>query len=110
MDDFGTGYPSMETLKHMLFTGLKIDRIFAHGAAEDSDTRAILESSIKLGKVLGLNIVIEGIEIQADYKLAVELGCEKYRVISSHSLCRPMNLPDGWRIMKRQMMGINPNL
>ena len=67
----------METLKHMPFTELKIDRIFAHGAAEDSDTRAILESSIKLGKVLGLNIVVEGIEIQADYELAVEPGCDE---------------------------------
>ncbi len=77
IDDFGTGYSSMETLKHMPFTELKVDRIFAHGAAEDLATRAMLESSIKLGRVFGLNVVVEGIEIKADYELATALGCDE---------------------------------
>lgn len=79
----------------MPFTELKIDRIFAHGAAEDSDTRAILESSIKLGKVLGLNIVVEGIEIQVDYELAVELGCDE---IQGYIIVQPMPADEfaGW--------------
>jgi EAL domain-containing protein (putative c-di-GMP-specific phosphodiesterase class I) len=95
IDDFGTGHSFMETLKHMPFTELKIDRIFAHGAAEDSDTRAILESSIKSGKVLELNIVVEDIEIQADYELAVELGCDE---IQGYIIAQPMPADEfaGW--------------
>ncbi len=87
IDDFGTGYSSMETLKHMPFTELKVDRIFAHGAAEDPATRAILESSIKLGRFFGLNVVVEGIEIKADYELAAALGCDE---IQGYFIAKPM--------------------
>lgn len=87
IDDFGIGYSSMETLKHMPFTELKVDRIFAHGAAKDPATRAILESSIKLGKALGLNVVVEGIEAGTDYQLAVELGCDE---IQGFFIAKPM--------------------
>ncbi len=87
IDDFGTGYSSMETLKHMPFTELKVDRIFAHGAAEDPATRAMLESSIKLGKAFGLNVVVEGIEIKADYELATTIGCDE---IQGYFIAKPM--------------------
>ncbi|MEK6686148.1 MAG: EAL domain-containing response regulator [Pseudomonadota bacterium] len=90
IDDFGTGYATMETLKYMPFTELKIDRIFAHGATKDASARAILELSIKLGKVFGLNVVVEGIETQADYELAAELGCDE---IQGYFIAKPM-LPD----------------
>ncbi|PXW86441.1 EAL domain-containing protein (putative c-di-GMP-specific phosphodiesterase class I) [Nitrosomonas sp. Nm84] len=87
IDDFGTGYASMETLKYMPFTELKIDRIFAHNAAQDSATRVILESSIKLGKAFGLNVVVEGIENQADCELVTELGCDE---IQGYFIAQPM--------------------
>lgn len=87
IDDFGTGYSSMETLKHMPFTELKVDRLFAHGASNDLATRAILESSIKLGRSLNLNVVVEGIETEADYRLATELGCDE---IQGFFIAKPM--------------------
>ncbi|MBV6448860.1 EAL domain-containing response regulator [Nitrosomonas sp.] len=87
IDDFGIGYSSMETLKHMPFTELKVDRIFAHGATKDPATRAILESSIKLGKALGLNVVVEGIEAETDYQLAAALGCDE---IQGFFIAKPM--------------------
>lgn len=90
IDDFGTGYASMETLKYMPFTEMKIDRIFAHKAAEDLATRVILESSIKLGKAFGLNVVVEGIETQADFELVAALGCDE---IQGYFVAKPM-LPD----------------
>lgn len=87
IDDFGTGYASMETLKYMPFTELKIDRIFAHNATQDLATRVILESSIKLGKAFGLNVVVEGIETQADCELVAELGCDE---IQGYFIAQPM--------------------
>ncbi len=87
IDDFGTGYASMETLKYMPFTELKIDRIFAHNATQDPATRVILESSIKLGKAFGLNVVVEGIENQADCELVTELGCDE---IQGYFIAQPM--------------------
>lgn len=87
IDDFGTGYASMETLKYMPFTELKIDRIFAHNATKDSATRVILESSIKLGKAFGLNVVVEGIETAADCELVARLGCDE---IQGYFIGKPM--------------------
>jgi len=87
IDDFGTGYASMETLKYMPFTELKIDRIFAHNATQDPATRVILESSIKLGKAFGLNVVVEGIETAADCELVAKLGCDE---IQGYFIAKPM--------------------
>ena len=74
----------------MPFTELKIDRIFVHNASEDFATRVILESSIKLGKAFGLNVVVEGVETQADYELVAELACDE---IQGYFVAKPM-LPD----------------
>jgi len=87
IDDFGTGYASMETLKYMPFTELKIDRIFAHNATQDPATRVILESCIKLGKAFGLNVVVEGIETEADCELVAQLGCDE---IQGYFIAQPM--------------------
>ena len=91
IDDFGIGYSSMETLKYLPFTELKVDRIFAHDAASDPTALAILESSIRLGRVLNLNVVVEGIETEADYRLAVELGCDE---IQGYFVAKPMLADD----------------
>ena len=66
IDHFGTGYSSMEQLKRILFQELKIDRAFVCGAAQDPEARAILESSVDLGKKLGMSLVAEGVETQED--------------------------------------------
>jgi len=62
IDDFGTGYSSLEKLKQLPFTELKVDRAFVFGAAKDDTARAILESSVRLGRALNMNIVAEGVE------------------------------------------------
>ena len=56
----------MEQLKRILFQELKIDRAFVCGAAQDPEARAILESSVDLGKKLGMSLVAEGVETQED--------------------------------------------
>ena len=69
IDDFGTGYASMETLNNLPFSELKIDRTFVNAAVSDSSSRAIVESSINLGREFGLNIVAEGVENQTEWDL-----------------------------------------
>jgi EAL domain-containing protein (putative c-di-GMP-specific phosphodiesterase class I) len=76
IDDFGTGYSSMEQLKRVPFNEVKIDRCFVTGAAHDLETRAILESSIELGKRLGLVVVAEGVESREDWDLLESLDCD----------------------------------
>jgi len=87
IDDFGTGYSSLEQLKRVPFTELKIDRAFVHGAARDPSARALLESSVALGKRLDLALVAEGVEDRADWDLVAALGCDE---VQGYFVARPM--------------------
>jgi EAL domain-containing protein (putative c-di-GMP-specific phosphodiesterase class I)/CheY-like chemotaxis protein len=76
IDDFGTGYSSMEQLHRMPFNELKIDRGFVHGAATDSRSRAVFESSVELGRKLRMSTVAEGVETAEDFNLTRELEAD----------------------------------
>lgn len=77
IDDFGTGFSTMENLKILPFTELKIDREFVHGAITDQASQAVLTSSIQLGKIFNLNIVAEGVETQEDWDMLEYSGCDQ---------------------------------
>ena len=87
IDDFGTGHSSLEQLKRVPFTELKIDRAFVFDAAKDQTARAILESSVSLGKSLNLKIVAEGVESRDDWDLVEELGCNE---VQGYYVAKPM--------------------
>ncbi|MEG3618205.1 EAL domain-containing response regulator [Magnetovibrio sp. PR-2] len=91
IDDFGTGHSSMEQLKRIPFTELKIDRAFVNGAHNDDTARSILESSVTLAKKLGMTIVAEGVEDQEDWDLVESLGID---LIQGYFVCRPLPGPD----------------
>ncbi len=87
VDDFGTGYASLDKLKSLPFTELKIDRAFVHGAKEATKTHTLLESAVSLGKNLGLHIVAEGVEDQDDWDVVSEFGCD---AVQGFLVARPM--------------------
>ena len=87
IDDFGTGYSSMEKLKQLPFTELKIDRAFVFGAAMDDSARAILESSVRLGRALNMKVVAEGVETQEDWDIVAGAGCDE---VQGFFVARPM--------------------
>lgn len=76
IDDYGTGYSSLEKLRQIPFTELKIDKSFIHHASDDHANRVILESVVDLAKRLRLKCVAEGIEDKGDWQLVKELGCD----------------------------------
>ncbi|MDG1113349.1 MAG: EAL domain-containing protein [Pseudomonadales bacterium] len=76
VDDFGTGYSSLAYLKRFPLDTIKIDRAFIQELARDTDDFIIAKAIIDLGHSLGLKIVAEGIETQAQMKLLQELGCD----------------------------------
>ena len=75
IDDYGTGYSSMQQLARIPFTELKLDQSFVMNCATNAQHRAIIESSLDMARRLRLKTVAEGVETQADWGLLRELGC-----------------------------------
>lgn len=75
IDDYGTGFSSMQQLVRIPFTELKIDRAFVHGAHARKNLRVILQSALDMAKRLELVTVAEGIETMEDWRLLQESGC-----------------------------------
>ena len=75
VDDFGTGFNSMSYLKTLPIDVLKIDRSFVAGVGIDSGDTAIVESIIRLGAMLDLTVVAEGIEHEHQAEALLALGC-----------------------------------
>lgn len=75
IDDYGTGFSSMQQLSRIPFTELKIDRSFVHGAHRRKSLRVILESALELARRLNLSTVAEGVEHMEDWRLLQDFGC-----------------------------------
>jgi len=75
IDDYGTGYSSMQQLARVPFTELKFDRSFVQGATKRENHRVILKSSLQMSRELGLVTVAEGIETAAEWQLLKSYGC-----------------------------------
>jgi EAL domain-containing protein (putative c-di-GMP-specific phosphodiesterase class I)/CheY-like chemotaxis protein len=87
LDDFGTGHASLQTLRDLPFSELKIDRGFVCGAATESGVLPFLESSVALARQLGLDVVAEGVETQAEVALVRLLGVNR---VQGWAIGRPM--------------------
>ena len=77
IDDFGTGYSSLSRLQSFRVDTLKIDRIFVSRMDTDHETLEIVRVIIMLAHSLGLKVVAEGVETQAQLDLLRDLGCER---------------------------------
>jgi len=76
IDDFGTGYSSLAYLKALPVNELKIDRSFVAGMTDNVRDHVIVDSTVALGRRLGLEVVAEGVEDEATRAALVDLGCE----------------------------------
>ena len=75
MDDFGSGYSSLNTLKDYKFDELKIDMAFLSNFNEVS--RVIIGSTVRMAKNLGLKTLAEGVETKEQIEFLKSIGCEK---------------------------------
>jgi len=77
IDDFATGYSSLSYLKRFPADAIKIDRSFICGLPGDADDKAITQAVIAMAHALGLKVVAEGVENDAQVVLLRALGCDE---------------------------------
>jgi diguanylate cyclase (GGDEF)-like protein/PAS domain S-box-containing protein len=76
IDDFGTGYSSLAYLKRLPASALKIDKSFVKGLGEDLEDTAIVGMVRELAHTLGMEVIAEGVESEAQATLLKEMGCD----------------------------------
>jgi EAL domain-containing protein (putative c-di-GMP-specific phosphodiesterase class I) len=91
IDDFGTGFSSLERLMHVPFTELKLDRAFITGLKFGTARWAVVESTIALATKLRLVTIAEGVETGAEWNNLIALGCG---VAQGYYFAKPMSIAD----------------
>lgn len=91
IDDFGTGYSSLSYLDRLPIDRIKIDRSFVNAMGGDGDGRRIADLVIQLGHSLGMRVIAEGVETEAQAKRLLELGCHEAQ---GFLYGYPMNIDD----------------
>lgn len=77
LDDFGTGYSSMSWLSQLPIDAIKIDRSFTAGLLSHPRRRVVVDSMIRLSLDLGLDVIAEGVELEAQAEVLLAMGCLK---------------------------------
>ncbi|MEO6402819.1 MAG: EAL domain-containing protein [Vicinamibacteria bacterium] len=90
LDDFGTGFASLDLLRSLPLDVVKIDRSFTLGVDTDGTQAVIATSVIELSHKLGLRVVAEGVETESQQRFLLERECD---LIQGYWLARPLSLP-----------------
>ncbi|MEO6154827.1 MAG: EAL domain-containing response regulator [Thermomonas sp.] len=91
VDDYGTGYSSLQQLSRIPFTELKVDHSFVMHAVHQEASRLILESSLEMARNLGITSVAEGAETAEDWNLLRKSGCD---LVQGYFVAKPMSSTD----------------
>ena len=89
IDDYGTGYSSMQQLTRIAFSELKIDQSFVKDFVDTPSMGVIVESSIDMARKLGMKSVAEGVETQQDWDMLNKIGAD---TAQGYYIAKPMDL------------------
>ena len=87
LDDFGSGYSSLNMLNHLPIDTLKIDKTLIDDSGCRANTRKIITNLINLSRDLGMDVVAEGVETKEQFDFLLETGCD---YIQGYYCARPV--------------------
>lgn len=99
IDDFGSGYSSLNILKQLHFDVLKIDKEFLRAEGSKPEDKVILESVIHMAKNLNMQVLVEGVEVKEQQRMLVQMGCD---YAQGYYFSRPIPMHDFLALLEKQ--------
>lgn len=91
MDDYGTGFSSLDTLNRLPFSAIKLDQSFVLNMLQSPKSAALVKASVAMAQLLDIKTIIEGIETEQVYGALMSSGCTEGQ---GYWISRPLSLDD----------------
>lgn len=98
IDDFGSGYSSLNMLMNMTVSTLKLDMGFVRSVGSDERTNCVVNSIVRMAKWLEMGVVAEGVETQTHIDYLRSIGCDR---VQGYYFSRPVPKDDFMRLIER---------
>ena len=105
MDDFGTGYSSLATLQAFPFDKIKIDRSFVDRVEDSAQAAVIVRAVLGLGRSLGMGVVAEGVETEAQMQFLAAEACNE---VQGYLIGKPQPIERFAEALRKGVIAVNP--